>query len=113
MLNRYSKVKQTTGINDSSYGVNITNYRTPHGTLKLVYHRLLDDAYSTTGYGLLYDPANVNLRYFGGNGIDGHTKLHKDIGANDATLKKNEYRATLGLEVKHASTHGEILNVIC
>lgn len=111
IINRYAKTKMMTEGSDKSYGMNISTYVTPHGIVKMVYHRLLDDYSSTKGYGLLYDPANINLRYFGGNGIDGHTQLHENIQANDATLRKDEYRTTVGLEVKHGTTHGEISNV--
>lgn len=111
VVNRYPKVKLVTNQKDNKYGLSIKTYSTPMGDLKLVHHRLLDEAYPNTGYGLAFDPANVSLRYFGGNGIDGHTKLHKDIQANDATKRKNEYRTTVGLDVRHATTHGEIKNV--
>lgn len=111
VINRYGKVRMQTSGSETKYGMNITNYITPHGTLKLVHDRMLDTAYSTTGYGLLYDPRNIRLRYFSGNGFDGHTKLHEDIQANDVTTKKDEYRTTVGLEVKHATTHGEISGV--
>lgn len=111
VINRFQKVRQQTNPGEKDYGVSLMNYVTPFGTVKLVHHRLLDSAYSNTGYGLLYDPANVRLRYFSGNGIDGHTKLHTNIQANDVTSRKDEYRTTVGLEVKFATTHGEISGV--
>lgn len=111
VINRYSKMRQNTTPADTSYGVNVTTYRTPLGSVKLVHHRLLDQAFPNVGYGLCYDPANVATRFFAGDQFDGHTKLHPHIEANDATKRKDEYRTTLGLEVRHASTHGEIKNV--
>jgi hypothetical protein len=111
-ISRYSKVKQQTKVGDSKYGVKITDYVTPHGDLKMVYHKLLDEVYSTSGYGLVYDPKNVKLRYFKGDQFDGHTKLHENIQANDVTARTDEYRTTVGLEVMHANTHGEVSNVL-
>lgn len=110
-INRYQKIRQQTNPGETKYGVNISNYITPFGTVKLVHHRLLDKTHANSGYGLLYDPSNIRLRYFSGDGLDGHTKLHTNIQANDVTSQKDEYRTTVGLEVKFATTHGEISNV--
>lgn len=108
VINRYPKGKVMVDPKDDSYGMNISTYITPFGKLKLVHHRLLDTTYSTTGYGIVFDPANVRLRYF----KNGHTKLYKNIKTdNNPTVRKDEYITTVGLEVKHASTHGEISNV--
>lgn len=109
---RFAKSRvQITNQNDTSYGVNITNYKVPQGTLKIVYDKLLDEVYTGTGYALIYDPANVRLRYFAGSQFNGRTKIYENIQANDATKRKDEYRTTVGLECRQATTHGEISGV--
>lgn len=111
VISRFAKARLQTFQEDKAYGVSIQTYRTPVGTVKLIHHRLFDQAFANVGYGMCYDPANVSTRFFAGDQFDGHTKLHPNIQANDATKRKDEYRTTMGLEVRHASTHGEIKNV--
>lgn len=99
-----SIVKNRNGFtvqNDAStYGIKVYTYETPHGTLNLVKHPLLVNAYD--GYGIALDMEELKYRPLTGR----DTSLKTNIQNNDEDGTKDEYLTEAGLELRAPKKHG-------
>ncbi len=85
-----------------SYGLDVTSFVTPHGTLKFVKHPLLVGGYD--GHGIVLDPEELSYRNLQGR----DTKLNTNIQLPDEDGKKEEYITEAGLELRQVKKHGLI-----
>ncbi len=111
VLNGYARSKVS--INDSgngSYGVNVRNFQSAHGNLRLVTHDLLEGT-TYGGYGLLVDMDNVAYRYLANAAGSRDTQVHENIQAPDADTRKDEWFSEVGLEVSQEKTHALITGI--
>jgi hypothetical protein len=63
-LNKFPASKQQTRNDETTYGMNVTHYTSPFGSLNLVYHKLLEGS-KYGGYILVVDMDEVAYRYLG------------------------------------------------
>lgn len=90
---------------DDAYGMDLTKYITPFGTLYLKSHPLFNEHPVHRQNILCVDPANLVERY-----IDDITYLKNRQTAGDDAMA-DEYLNEAGLETHHADTHMYIKNI--
>jgi len=90
---------------DKVFGLSIKEYLTPHGTLYLAKHKLLESTYD--GYGIAVDVDNLKYRFLEGR----DTKLNTNVQANDEDGERDEYITECGLECRQEQTHGILKGV--
>jgi len=105
-LNYWARGALTTVPKDKTYGIDVKEYLTGHGTLLVAKHRLLTGSVYG-GYGIVLDMDNVKTRVMKNLG----TKLRTNIQANDETKEKDEYRTVAGLQVNNEATHAVVKGV--
>lgn len=111
VLNGYARSKVL--VNDSgngSYGLNVRNFQSPHGNLKLVTHFLLEGS-TYGGYALVIDQANVAYRYLANSRGSRDTHVRENIQAPDADTRKDEWLTECGLELGQERTHALITGI--
>ena len=87
---------------DKQYGLDVTSFVTPHGTLKFIKHPLLVSGYDGTG--IVLDPEELSYRSLKGR----DTSLKTNIQLPDEDGKKEEYITEAGLELRQVKKHGLI-----
>lgn len=97
-----NRLSITQSDKDKVYGLDITSFVTPHGTLKFVKHPLLVNGYD--GYGIVLDPEELTYKSLTGR----DTALKTGRENNDEDGKKEEYLTECGLELRQAKKHGLI-----
>ncbi|MBW2411259.1 MAG: DUF5309 family protein [Deltaproteobacteria bacterium] len=96
---------------DSVYGLKLTTWITPFGTVYIKNHPLFNEVTSHSKMGLFIEPRNIIYRYLSGNGVNRDTKFLTDREANDEDSTEDEFLTECGLEVQHEATHGVLKNV--
>jgi len=104
-INSWAKGKLQSFPKDQTYGIDVKEYLTGHGTLMLVKHNLLESSYA--GYAFAVDPEFVFIRTMKGR----DTQLKTNIQANDADSREDEYATDLGFELHLEKAHGVLYNV--
>ena len=113
VLNNFSQTKLQTKVGDNTYGVSVTKWISPHGTVNIVKHNLLEGA-TYGGYGILLDMGrgNIKYRYLSGGPLGSRdTKLYKDRQAPDRDGKLDEWITECGLQFGESKTHGVLTGV--
>jgi hypothetical protein len=85
---------------ETTFGLSIMRYHTPHGDLLLTRHPLFVEGYS--GYGIALDMAQ--LKYGPLEGRD--TKFQTNIQNNDEDGERDQYITETGLELRQPKMHG-------
>lgn len=85
---------------DSTFGLDVTTWQTPHGKLNMVMHPLLTQGYYNYSFAL--DMENLAYRPLSGR----DTKLMTNIQANDEDGRRDMYITEAGLELKLPKSHG-------
>jgi hypothetical protein len=88
-LNKFPASKQQTRNDETTYGMNVTHYTSPFGSLNLVYHKLLEGS-KYGGYLILVDMDEVAYRYLGNDEISRDTKVLPNRQPNDQDGRKDE-----------------------
>jgi hypothetical protein len=96
---------------DSVYGLKLTTWITPFGTVYMKNHPLFNEITTHSKMGLFIEPRNIIYRYLAGNGVNRNTKFLTDREANDEDSTEDEFLTECGLEVQHEATHGILKNV--
>jgi hypothetical protein len=94
----------------TKYGLKITQIISPHGSLNLVTHYLLEGAV-LGGQIWVMDTDNVKYRYMKNNVESRDTHLRTNIQAPDVDGRKDEFLTECGLEFGLDKTHGKIINI--
>jgi len=89
-----------------TYGMNMTKWITPFGTLQIKQHPLLSQVSDFQDWGFVLDPKNVKYRYL--RGRDTQYLENRQSPGDDTTT--NEFLTECGLELNHESSHGVIKN---
>lgn len=105
-LGKFPASKQITKNDETTYGMDVTRYTGPFGTIHTVYHRLLEGS-KYGGYMITMDMPNVTYRPL--NNRD--TKLLKARQPNDQDGKKDEFLSETGLEFGQQRTHGVMTGI--
>lgn len=114
VLNGFSQGKLQTFVGDESFGVKVMEWISPHGTVSLVKHRLLEGG-TYSGYGIGVDFANGEVKYrpLDGNGPGGSrdTKWYVNRQAPDVDGQKDEVITECGLQIAQPKWHGVLTGV--
>lgn len=104
-INSWAGAKLQTVSSDKTYGIAVTQYINGHGTLNIVKHDLLEEAYG--GMGIVIDMDNLMYRHLSGR----DTKLRTNIQANDSDTRQDEYLTECGLHLKQEKTMGVLTGI--
>lgn len=115
VLNQFatSKLSLIQSDRDKTYGLDISEWVSPHGTVAIVKHNLLEVGVYT-GYAVAVDfDANVAYRYLNGDGPGGSrdTKLYVNRQENDRDGRKDEWLSECGLQFPQPKRHGVLTGV--
>jgi hypothetical protein len=109
-LNKFPASKQITRNDETTYGMNVTHYTSPFGSLNLVYHRLLEGQ-KYGGYLIIIDMAQVAYRYLANDEVSRDTKVLPNRQPNDQDGTKSEYLSEVGLKFGLQRTHALITGI--
>lgn len=104
-INEISRGQLQTKMDDTTYGVKISQWTTTFGTVDIVHNPLFVEDYA--GYGFLLDMECFRYRYMEGR----DTKLMTNVQAPDVDGIVDQYLTEAGLERKQASRHAIIKGV--
>lgn len=105
-LNYWGRGKLQTVPKDKTYGINVKEYLTGHGTLLVAKHKLLTGTVYG-GYGIVLDMDSVWKRTMRNMG----TKRRTNIQDNDATKRKDEYETVCGLMLENEQKHAVVKGI--
>ena len=103
MINGWAKGKLEVLAKDKTYGLTITRYESPHGTVNLIKHPLLTGT-PYGNYGLMLDMECLTYRYLSNR----DTKLKTNRQANGDDERVDEYISEVGLQMEHDARHAEM-----
>lgn len=111
VLNQFPRTKvQVIEQAKSEYGLDVMRYISPHGTLNVVRHWLLEGT-KFGGYIAILDLAVVSYRYLGNQHGSSDTQIHRDIQATDVDGKKDEYLTECGLQFGQDKMHALLTGI--
>lgn len=115
VINSYAVGKLETVTNASTYGVRVMEYISPHGSMKLVRHDLLEGA-TWGGMAIAVDFKIGDFKYkpLGGPGSpkgSRDTKLRTNIQAPDYDGQKDEWLTECGWQIAQPRAHGVLSGV--
>jgi hypothetical protein len=110
VLNTFPRGKLEVQQGEKTFGLRVFQYISPHGTLNLVTHYLLE---GTTLGGQIWvmDSDVVKYRYLANKRGPRDTTLRKEIQAEDVDGRKDEYLTECGLEFGLEKRHGYIYGI--
>jgi hypothetical protein len=109
-LNKFPASKQQTTNNESTYGMDVTTYNSPFGSVKLVFHRLLRGT-KYGGYLIVADLDNVSYRYLANDEMSRDTKLLPNRQPRDQDGSKSEFLSEVGAQVKLQEGHAVLTGI--
>lgn len=95
---------------DRTYGLNVMEYVSPHGTLSVITHDLFEGS-KYGGYIGILDMSNVKKRYLANSEGSRDTAILPNRQAPDADTQKSEYLTEAGLQFGLEKTHGAIVGI--
>lgn len=111
VLNGYARGKvQVVNQRDNTYGVNVTQYQSPHGLLNVVNHDLLEGSIYG-GYAVIVDMEQAKYRYLANSKGSRDTHLRTNIQAPDADTRKDEFLTECGLALGQQKTHALLTGI--
>lgn len=105
-LQKFPASKQVTKNDETTYGMDVTTYEGPFGSIYTVYHRILEGT-KYSGYAITLDMENIAYRPL----TDSDTKLRPDIQAPSQDGKAAEFLTEAGLEFGEQRTHGVLTGI--
>jgi hypothetical protein len=110
VLNTFPRGKLEVQQGEKTFGLRVFQYISPHGTLNLVTHYLLEGD-TLGGQIWVMDSDVVKYRYLVNKRGSRDTTLNKEIQANDVDGRKDEYLTECGLEFGLEKRHGYIYGI--
>lgn len=113
VINTFARGKLQTEVGQKTYGVQVTEYITPHGVLKMVPHPMLEGAvYGRGGFVLDFKDGNNAYRFLsGGPGGSRDTKVLTDRQESDRDGKRDEIITEAGFQFGQPKTGATISGV--
>jgi hypothetical protein len=105
-LNKFPASKQITKNDETTYGMVVTQYNSPFGSIKVVYHKLLEGQ-KYGGYMIVVDMQEVAYRPL----TNRDTKILTNRQPNDQDGRKDELLSECGLRFGLQRTHGLISGI--
>jgi hypothetical protein len=109
-LNKFPASKQQTKNDETTYGMNVTQYTSPFGSINLVYHPLLEGT-KYGGYIVVIDMGQAAYRYLANDELNRDTKVLQNRQPNDQDGRKDEYLSEVGLEFGQQRMHGVLTGI--
>jgi uncharacterized protein DUF5309 len=109
-LNKFPASKQQTRSDETTYGMNVTQYTSPFGSLNLVYHRLLEGT-KYSGYIIIVDMDEVAYRWLGNDEMSRDTQVLTNRQPRDQDGRKDEFLSEVGLEFGNQRKHAVITGI--
>jgi hypothetical protein len=110
VMNGFPRGKLEIQQGEKTFGLRVMQYISPHGTLNLVTHYLLEG--STLGGQIwIMDTDVVTYRYLQNKRGGRDTALHTEIQANDVDGRKDEYLTECGLQFGLEKRHGKVIGI--
>lgn len=108
VLNKVARAHYTVEATpvDKTYGMSMTTWITPYGTLQIKQHPLLSRDASFSSWGFFVDPAKVKYRYLRGR----DTQFRENVQNPGDDSVKNEFMTECGLELNHQTAHAIMKN---
>lgn len=103
-LQKFPAAKLQVRQDESTYGINVTRFTSPFGSVYVVWHRLLEGT-KYGGYIIGLEMDQIKYRYLGDHGESRDTKLNTEIQENDLDGRKDEFLSEIGLEFGQEKTH--------
>jgi hypothetical protein len=97
---------ETTPV-DKTYGMSMTTWVTPYGTLQIKQHPLLSRDSNFNDWGFFVDPAKIKYRYLRGR----DTQYRENVQNPGDDAIKNEFMSECGLEINHETSHAIMKNM--
>jgi hypothetical protein len=91
---------------EKTYGMNMTTWITPYGTLQIKQHPLLSKDPSFNDWGFIIDTAKLKYKYLRGR----DTQYRENVQNPGDDGVKNEFLSECGLEINHETAHAIIKN---
>jgi hypothetical protein len=110
VMNTFPRGKLEVRQNERTFGVRVMQYISPHGTLNLVTHYLLEGTI-LGGQIWIIDTDVVKWRYLKNKRGSRDTHINKEIQNNDVDGRKDEYLTEGGLEFGQEKRHGKIIGI--
>jgi len=104
------KLELVQSDNDSTYGINVMRYVSPHGVLNCITHNMLEGS-KYGGDILILDLSNVMKRPLANSEGSRDTHIRENIQPPDADTRKDEYLTEAGLEFGLELTHALITGI--
>jgi len=104
-INEIARGQVQTKTGDTTYGVKISEWMTPFGTVNIVHNPLFVEEYA--GYAFMLDMESFRHRYM----VDRDTKLMTNVQAPDVDGVVDQYLTECGLERKQAPRHALLKGV--
>lgn len=113
-LSLFAQGKVDTTVGQTTYGVRVQTYYSPHGTLNLVKHNLLEGEQSGNAYCVDFVAGNVQYRYLDGANAPGgsrDTRLYTDRQNPGLDGQSDEIISEVGLQCGLPKTGGRLIGV--
>jgi hypothetical protein len=104
-VNEMSRGQLQTKVGDTTYGVKISEWQTPFGTVNIVHNPLFTGV--DAGSAFLLDLESFRIRNMSGR----DTRLLTNVQANDVDGEVDQYVTETGLERKQAPRHAKLTGV--
>lgn len=110
VVNTFPRGKLEVRSGESTFGLRVLQYISPHGTINMVTHYLLEGA-TLGGQIWILDSDVVKWRFLKNKRGSRDTTLRTEIQNNDVDGRKDEYLTEGGLEFGLEKRHGKIVNI--
>lgn len=110
VMNGFPRGKLEVRQSEKTFGVRVMQYISPHGTLNLVTHWLLEGA-TLGGMMWIMDTDVVSYRYLKNKRGSRDTHIRENIQNNDVDGRKDEYLSECGLKFGLEKRHGYIYGI--
>lgn len=110
VLNGFPRGKLEVQQGERTFGLRVMQYISPHGTLNLVTHWLMEGT-TLGGQVWIIDTDVVRYRYLANQRGSRDTHINREIQNNDVDGRKDEYLTEAGLEFGQEKRHGKIIGI--
>lgn len=110
VINTFPRGKLEVRQGESTFGLRVMQYISPHGTINVVTHYLLEGA-TFGGQIWIMDTDVVKYRFLQNKRGGRDTNLRENIQNNDVDGRKDEWLTEAGLQFGLEKRHGKIVNI--
>jgi hypothetical protein len=105
VISQWAQGKLNTVSKDKTYGIGITQYLSPHGTLNLVKENMFES--DKAGISFIVELGSLQYVYLNGRDV----KLETNVGTAGDDLTKDQYICEIGMEIQNQKKHAKLAGV--